>query len=227
MRVQPVNIGEKLRALRLCSKKSLQKLAKQLKAFGMPITRETIASWETGQTDVPAQFVPVLARSLNVQMTDLLSDLPRRRPDELISESNALLARRNQFQNKLDFRKRDVRSIRPPKIGIGTATIAYLAENERSPLDAMVLKETRAMLLSIIRRLEHPHQQVLILHYFRGLTAPQIAAKLNLPVSNIAARICGARQKLHRLLCCNSAWRSLRREFRDQFPPLERIIPHQ
>jgi DNA-directed RNA polymerase specialized sigma24 family protein len=89
----------------------------------------------------------------------------------------------------------------------------------------MILTETRAMLLSMIRKLEHRHQRVLLLNYFHGLTASQIAAKLNLPMSNIAARICSARQKLHSLLCCNSAWRRLRAELRDQFPAHDTISP--
>jgi len=61
----------------------------------------------------------------------------------------------------------------------------FLAENETSPLDALTLLETRVKLMALIRTLDHQHRQVLLLHYYSGLKAHQIAVRLGLPVSNI------------------------------------------
>src|SRR5437899_708254 len=54
----------------------------------------------------------------------------------------------------------------------------FLAENETSPLDALILSETRLKLMSLIRALHHRHRQVLLLRYFSGLKIREIAARL-------------------------------------------------
>lgn len=95
----------------------------------------------------------------------------------------------------------------------------FVAENDTSPLDALILSETRAKLMTLIRMLHHRHRQVLLLRYYRGLKYREIAAILNLPVSNVQARLYRSRAKLIGLLYCDLRWSWLRDEFRDQFPP--------
>jgi RNA polymerase sigma factor (sigma-70 family) len=90
-----------------------------------------------------------------------------------------------------------------------------------SPLDALMLSDTRAVLMTMIRTLDSRHRHPLLLHHYSGLKVRQIAAKLNLPVSNIQARLYRAYEKLRRLMNCDSQCRPLRNEFRDQFPPME------
>src|SRR5947208_14843959 len=97
----------------------------------------------------------------------------------------------------------------------------FLAENETSPLDALILSETRVKLMTLMRTLHHRHRQVLLLRYFSGLKIREIAARLNLPYSNVQARFYSAFGKLRRSLYCDSRWSWLQKEFRDQFPPLE------
>src|SRR5207302_10112788 len=100
-----------------------------------------------------------------------------------------------------------------------TVRPVLLAENETSPLDALILSETRVKLMTLIRTLHHRHRQVLLLRYFSGLKIREIAARLNLPYSNVQARVESARGKLRRLLYCDSRWGWLQKEFREQFPP--------
>lgn len=97
----------------------------------------------------------------------------------------------------------------------------FLAENETSPLDALIRSETRAKLMTLIRTLDHRQRQVLLLRYYSGFKMRQIAARLNLPISNVRARLYRACESLRRLLYRDSRLRSLREELRDQFPPLE------
>ena len=97
----------------------------------------------------------------------------------------------------------------------------FLAENETSPLDALILSETRVKLMTLLRTLHHRHRQVLLLRYFSGLKIREIAARLNLPYSNVQARLYSAFGRLRRSLYCDSRWSWLQKEFRDQFPPLE------
>ena len=97
----------------------------------------------------------------------------------------------------------------------------FLAENETSPLDALILSETRVKLMALMRTLHHRHRQVLLLRYFSGLKIREIAARLNLPYSNVQARLYSAFGRLRRSLYCDSRWSWLQKEFRDQFPPLE------
>ena len=95
----------------------------------------------------------------------------------------------------------------------------FVSENDTSPLDALILSETRANMMNLVRMLHHRHRQVLLLRYYSGLKFREIAALLNLPVSNVQARLYSARGKLIGLLHCDSRWSWLRDEFRDQFPP--------
>jgi len=73
--------------------------------------------------------------------------------------------------------------------------------------------------MTLIRTLRHRHRQVLLLRYYSELKFREIAAVLNLPISNVQARFYSARGKLIGLLHCDSRWSWLREEFRDQFPP--------
>ncbi len=75
--------------------------------------------------------------------------------------------------------------------------------------------------MTLIRTLDLRHRQVLLLRYYSWLKFREIAARLNLPSSNVSACLYRAREKLRRLLHFDSRLRSLREEFRDQFPPLE------
>src|SRR6185503_4906833 len=78
-------------------------------------------------------------------------------------------------------------------------------------------ERTRAKLMTLIRMLHHRHRQVLLLRYYSGLKFREIAARLNLPISNVQARLESACGKLRRLLYCDSRWGWLQKEFRDQF----------
>jgi RNA polymerase sigma factor (sigma-70 family) len=97
----------------------------------------------------------------------------------------------------------------------------FPAENETSPLDALIRSETRAKLMTLIRTLDHRNRQVILLRYYSNFKIRQIAARMNLPISNVQARLYRACESLRRLLYFHPELRSLRVELRDQFPPLE------
>jgi len=89
-------------------------------------------------------------------------------------------------------------------------------------LDTLILSETRAKLMTLVRTLDHRNRQALLLRYYSGRKIREIAARLNLPISNVHACIYRACEQLRRLLIFHPPLRSLRAELRDQFPPLQK-----
>src|SRR5437867_3180922 len=75
MKHQLVNLGDRLRTLRRNAHKSPQALADECQVFGLTITRDTIANWETNRAEIPARLIPFIAYTLNAQVADLLPDL--------------------------------------------------------------------------------------------------------------------------------------------------------
>ena len=223
------HIGDRLRALRLNANKTQQEFADHCQLHGVPITRDMMASWETCRAEMPAQFIPFIARLLNADVTDLLPNLKSRQG---MSMAFAVLAKNVRLPKSRE--KKTVNgsalaplplppSPMPTRNAVATKSV-FLAENDTSPLDALILSDTRATLMSMIRTLDRRHRQPLLLYHFSGLKVHQIATRLNLPVSNIQARLYRAYEKLRRLLNCDPQWRPFRKEFRDQLPPLEKRI---
>ena len=226
MNPQFVNLGARLRALRRKARKSQGALARELRALDLPITRNMIANWETNRTEMSARWIPFLAQALKGKVADLL-------PDLRISAS----AHPQKFSAKLGNPAKNVREPTAQALAKPSARVisepakdrchrngvksVFLAENDTSPLDALILSETRVQLMTLIRMLHHRHRQVLLLRYYSGLKLREIAARLNLPYSNVQARLESARGKLRRLLYCDSRWGWLQKEFREQFPPLK------
>jgi len=233
MKPQSVNLGDRLRALRLNSCKSQQAFADYCQLCGVPVTRDMVANWETCRAEMPAQLIPFIAYLLNAEVTDLLPNLTTPVADNLqrislpfAPPAKRALLRRPKIKAPAaasQLAHDPYRSTPPAKARQhGTALKSvFLAENEMSPLDALMLSDTRAVLMTMIRTLDSRHRHPLLLHHYSGLKVRQIAAKLNLPVSNIQARLYRAYEKLRRLMNCDSQWRPLRNEFRDQFPPME------
>ena len=91
-----------------------------------------------------------------------------------------------------------------------------------NPFDRLVWYDNRALLIALLRALNRNHRQVILWHYYGGLTRRQIAARLNRSVDLVSLRLRQGREKLRRLLNCDCGRHWLRREFREQFPPLEK-----
>ena len=72
------------------------------------------------------------------------------------------------------------------------------------------------MLMKMIRTLDHRHREPFLLYHFDGLTVREIANKLNLPASNIQARVRRASEKLRCLLFSDPQWYPLRKELCDE-----------
>jgi len=226
MKPQFVNLGDRLRSLRRNARKSQHALADEWRALGLPITRDMIASWETNRAEIPARLIPFIAYTLNAEVADLLPDLRMSAFAGLqrISATPCASTKSAQLQKPSAQTSQPARVISAPAKALRRGSAVrpvFLAENDISPLDAMILSETRVKLMILIRTLNHRHRQVLLLRYFGGLKIREIAARLNLPYSNVQARLESASGKLRRLLYCDSRWNWLQKEFRDQFPPLE------
>lgn len=72
MKQIPSKIGLRLRSLRQSHQKTQEFLAAECRQHGFAITREKLAKYEIGMTQVPVRFVPIIAHVLKVEITDLL-----------------------------------------------------------------------------------------------------------------------------------------------------------
>src|SRR5437016_4929580 len=228
MKPKFVNLGERLTSLRRNAHKSQQALADESQALGLSITRDMIANWETNRAEIPARLIPFIVCTLDAQVADLLPDLRMsafaglQRTSTPPGASNKSAQTQKPSAQAPNSASQPARFISEPAKTIRRAVRpVFLAENETSPLDALILSETRVKLMALMRTLHHRHRQVLLLRYFSGLKIREIAARLNLPYSNVQARLYSAFGRLRRLLYCDSRWSPLQKEFRDQFPPLE------
>lgn len=77
------NTGFRLQALRKARHLTQESLASKCQAQGFPISRNKLAKYELGMTEVPARFIPFLAVILNVNITDLLQPIVQRSHAEL------------------------------------------------------------------------------------------------------------------------------------------------
>src|SRR6266699_6542246 len=181
-----------------------------------------IASWETNRSEIPARLIPFIAHTLNRQLADLLPDLRMSTFAGLqrTSTTPGVSTKSAQPQKPSAQTSQAPRFISEPAKTLRRGSAVrpvFLAQNDTSPLDALILSETRVKLMTLIRTLNHRHRQVLLLRYYSGLKIREFAARLNLPISNVYARLDSACGMLRRLLFCDSRWSWLREEFRDQF----------
>ena len=72
MKKNPSKVGFRLRALRHSRRWTQESLAAACQARGFAVSRNKLAHYELGLTDVPARFIPVIAHILKANITDLL-----------------------------------------------------------------------------------------------------------------------------------------------------------
>src|SRR2546429_4327162 len=162
MKHQLVNLGDRLRTLRRNAHKSPQALADECRVLGLTIARDTIANWETNRAEIPARLIPFIAHTLNAQVADLLPDLRRSAFAGLqrISATPGDPTKNVQTQKPSAQVPRSASQPAPlisepaKALRHGSAVRpVFLAENGKSPLDALILSETRVKLMSLIRTL--------------------------------------------------------------------------
>src|SRR5688572_4040886 len=166
MKLRFVNLGERLRTLRRNARKSQRELAREFRAIGLPITRDMIAKWETNRTEMSARWIPFLAHALKGEVADLLPDLrtsPSANPQRISATKSA------QAPCSASQPPRAISETAKARCHANGVKAAFLAENDTSPLDALILSETRVKLMTLVRSLEHRQRQVLLLRYFSGL----------------------------------------------------------
>lgn len=188
-----------------------------------------IADWENSRSEIPAQLIPFLAHALNAGVTDLLpgfskaatialpSFLPP--PEAACKDSKPKTANGRSFASRqlaLDNALREFDQT-PRRFAPVNSELDRL-----NPFDRLVWQENRALLIALLRALNRNHRQVILWHYYGGLTRRQIAAKLNRSVELVSLRLRQGREKLRRLLNCDCGRNWLQREYREQFPPLEK-----
>ena len=67
--------GLRLQMLRQWRHHTQYYLAIEFKRLGLPITAVMLANYESGQSDVPARFIPTIAHILGVRVASLLPPL--------------------------------------------------------------------------------------------------------------------------------------------------------
>ena len=72
MKPHLTQIALRLQALRKSRHQTQESLAAKCRYYGFPISRCQLARYEIGMTNVLAQFIPIAAHVLNVDITDLL-----------------------------------------------------------------------------------------------------------------------------------------------------------
>ena len=222
------NLSQRLRALRKQWFKSQQAYANRCHELGVPITPTVIADWENSRSEIPARLVPFLAHTLNAQVNDLLPGfnpaeifalpalLPPPKPDKPIKPASAVRTDFATRQLALDtvLRNFDRKPCRFAHVS---------SERDRNnPFENLVWHDNRTLLLALLRALNRNYRQVILWYYFGGLTRRQIAAKLNRSVDLVSLRLREGRATLRRLLNTDAGSHWLRREFREQFAPLDR-----
>src|SRR5437016_4315419 len=158
MKHQLVNLGARLRSLRRNAHKSQEALADTCRGLGLPITRDMIANWETNRAEMPAQLIPLVAYALNAQVADLLPDLRKSALADLqrVSATPGDPAKNVQKPTAQALANQQARVISEPakaRCHVSGVKSVFLAENDTSPLDALILSETRAKLMTLIRML--------------------------------------------------------------------------
>ena len=67
--------GQKVRTLRRRHHCTQDELSRLLRFQRAPISREILANWESGRTEVPAHWIPLIAYVLRAKVTHILPDL--------------------------------------------------------------------------------------------------------------------------------------------------------
>jgi RNA polymerase sigma-70 factor (ECF subfamily) len=76
-----------------------------------------------------------------------------------------------------------------------------VVSDKRAPLlEQLSANERRMELMAAIAELDEPHQSVIRLHYFEGMTFKEVATQLNAPVGTVRRHAKEAREQLFKIL---------------------------
>ena len=105
--------GLRLQMLRQLRHHTQYSLAIEFKRLGLPITRGMLANYESGRSDVPVRFVPIIAHILGVRVASLLPPLSPADARKLATK-RLFVERRERLRQKRKSLRRDQRSARRP-----------------------------------------------------------------------------------------------------------------
>lgn len=69
-------------------------------------------------------------------------------------------------------------------------------EDQRDYLKSIFMEDDEKELLNFIMGLSFKNRQVIVLHYYEGMTLPEISEKLNIPIGTCKSRLNAALNKL-------------------------------
>jgi transcriptional regulator with XRE-family HTH domain len=72
------HVGRRIRDIRKQHRFTQAEFAARLHSLHAPITRNVVANWEIGRSEVPANYIPVLAYALHAEVVDILPGLTTR-----------------------------------------------------------------------------------------------------------------------------------------------------
>jgi hypothetical protein len=228
------NLSKRLYLIRKQWFKSQQAFANRCHELGVPVTLVMISDWENSKNEIPARLIPFLAHALNIEVADLLPTfnpaelgtlpllLPLPTPGKPVKPATevrpAFATRRLAVDNAIQ------------KFGHRPCRSAHVSSNiyHLNPFEHLVWHDNRTLLMALLRALDRRYRHVILWYYFGGLIRQQIAAKLNRSVDLVSLRLREGRSKLRRFPNCEGGSHWLRREFIEQFAPLDRdTLPHR
>jgi transcriptional regulator with XRE-family HTH domain len=86
-----MTVGKNLKKIRLQS----SKLSQQDIADSLGVERNTIARWESGETDIKSEYIPKIATLLNVEIKDLFENDTK----SIIIQNNKNIGKANSVLN--------------------------------------------------------------------------------------------------------------------------------
>lgn len=83
--------------------------------------------------------------------------------------------------------------------------LSEVIDQNPTPEDALINKQSRAELLDYVEQLKAPYQEIIQLRYFQDLTYKEIAKQLQEPINNVKVKLLRARRLLADLIQKNSS----------------------
>ncbi len=130
-------IGLRIRALRESSEQTQTELATKCRRYGFAVTRQKVAHYEHGRTEVPARLIPVFALIFTEDITALLpplrQDVGPQSPSNRSKAKNITGARIKALRMKSKWSQRKLaNTVRKMGVSMSRSIIANL-ETCRSP----------------------------------------------------------------------------------------------
>lgn len=82
--------------------------------------------------------------------------------------------------------------------------LSKIIDQNPTPEDALITKQSRAELMDYVKQLKAPYQEIIQLRYFQDLSYKEIAKQLEEPINNVKVKLLRARRLLADLILKSS-----------------------